>query len=561
MPFKVSILTLSLALAVSSAVQASELPKGGEMGAGVHAFEADRITGGHFVRTSDGMDAATVVIAGEHGLVIDGGHFSTAKPNDYTKGIELARGKSISLYNKETPIQLAGQPGPAYNLYTVAEVKSIFASGDQARIEKDFTSSDANQIPAKHLTEAHVLAALQAASDIAGAREKAAWKLTSAQGDVTVNGGTFDFRSVNQNIIAADAGKLIWNGGKLVSSGGGGDTVLQGISGIDILGGRITSSGTVAGKPTAVQYDDRHKLNRDRWTLGKYLSLASNGDIEVGRQGQRGPVIHVSDGMLKIGVVSTASAGDAPPQPHHFNLNTGSVTLQGNCRSTLLALERTYDVVATIKGGTLSIITGETLAGTPTESPSMWNMKTILEGGTINLANGEVIGPNSAIRGGTLNMTGRSSFSSPMGSLTISGGTINVGERSFIGAIRGDSKAQSPYPTSQQDLTISGGTLKFKVAAPAHGFELKVGTDIGGIYAGDNNPAKPSHPTLTIAPETVIKLDTSALKKGTYTAANFASVDEGDGSLQIAAPIQIGGPKLPYSATLDTSGLLTIMVH
>ena len=97
--------------------------------------------------------------------------------------------------------------------------------------------------------------------------------------------------------------------------------------------------------------------------------------------------------------------------------------------------------------------------------------------------------------------------------------------------------------------------------APAHGSELKVGTDIGGIYAGDNNPAKPSHPTLTIAPETVIKLDTSALKKGTYTAANFASVDEGDGSLHIAAPIQIGGPKLPYRATLDTSGLLTIMVN
>ena len=116
-------------------------------------------------------------------------------------------------------------------------------------------------------------------------------------------------------------------------------------------------------------------------------------------------------------------------------------------------------------------------------------------------------------------------------------------------------------PTSQQDLTISGGTLKFKVAAPAHGSELKVGTDIGGIYAGDNNPAKPSHPTLTIAPATVIKLDTSALKKGTYTAVNFASVDESDGSLQISASLPIGGPKLPYSATLDTSGLLTIVVH
>lgn len=186
-------------------------------------------------------------------------------------------------------------------------------------------------------------------------------------------------------------------------------------------------------------------------------------------------------------------------------------------------------------------------------------MTTILESGTINLANGELIGPGSAIRGGTVNMTGRSSISSPSGSLAISGGTIKVGERSFIGAIRGDSKAQSPYPTSQQDLSISGA-LQFKVGVPAGGHEMKVGTDIGGIYAGDNNPDRVSHPVLSIAADTVIQLDL-ALAKGTHTAVNFASVDAGDGSLQIATPIRFGGTGQAYSGTLDRNGPLTIVVH
>ncbi|MEO8778909.1 MAG: hypothetical protein ABI389_09590 [Rhodanobacter sp.] len=561
MPFNVSILTLSLTLALNSVAQTSTLPNGGETGAGTHRLEATRVDGGNFVRASDGIQAATVLITGQHGLVIDGGKFSTARPQDYTRGIELARGKSISLYNKEKPTQQTGQPGEVYKLYTPAEIKSIFASGDLSRIDKAFTSSDANGVLPEHLTEANALAALQAANAIAAARKQTAWKLSSTQGNVEVNGGTFDFQSVNQNIIAANNGKLIWNGGRLTSSGGGGDTVLQGTTGIEVLAGSIKSSGTVAGNLTPIQYDDRHRLNRDRWTLGKYLAFFSNGNINVGRRDQSsGPDIHLSDGMLMIGVVPAAQATPGSPAPHHFNLYSGSVTLQGDYRSTLLLIQRTFDVAALIDGGTLNIVTNDRLLR-DRESPAMWNMKTVLKAGTINLTNGEVIGPDSAIHGGTLNMTGRSSFSSPMGSLTISGGTINVGTHSFIGAIRGDSKTQSPYPTSQQDLTISGATLKFKVAAPEQGRELKVGTDIGGIYAGDNNPAKASHPTLSIASDTVIKLDTSALTKGTYTAANFASVDAGDGTLHIATPIPIGGATFSYSGTLDSHGALTIFVH
>lgn len=186
------------------------------------------------------------------------------------------------------------------------------------------------------MTEADALAALQAANTIAGAPKQIAWKVISTHGNLEVNGGTFDVRSVKRIIITAETGKLIWNGGDLASSGGG-DTILQGAAGIDILGGSIKSSGTVEGKATAIQYDDRRRLNRDRWTLGTYLAFVSTGDINVGRRGQHpGPDIHLSDGMLKIG------------------------------------------------------------------------------------------------------------------NLTISGGTINVREQSFIGAIRGDSQAQSPYPTTQQ---------------------------------------------------------------------------------------------------------------
>ncbi|MEO5829884.1 MAG: hypothetical protein ABIQ36_04885 [Rhodanobacter sp.] len=561
MAFKASLLALSLALALSSSAFAAELPNAIEISAGVHHFEIDRIAKGKFVRIADGTDAATVVVTGQHGLVINGGHFSTAKPVNYTRGIELARGKSISLYNKEKPTQQPGSPEANYNLYTADEIKSIFASGDKERINKAFTSSDANKIAPEHLTEANALAALQAASEVAAAREKTAWKLISRTGNLEVNGGSFNFHSVNQNIISADAGQLIWNGGNLVSSGGGGDTILQGAAGINILGGSIKSNGSVDGKPTAVQYDDRHRLNRDRWTLGKYLAFITNGDVNVGRLGKPGPVIDLTDGMLKIDAAPGTQTAATSPRTHNFNLNSGTVTVRGDSRSTLLALERTFDIVSTIKGGTLTIATGKKLARTPTESPSMWNIKTILDGGTINLDNAELIGPNSAIRSGTVNMAGRSSISSPMGSLTITGGTINVGAQSFIGAIRGDSKAYSPYPTSQQDLVINGGTLHFKLVAPAQGQQLKVGTDIGGIYAGDNNPNRSSHPTLSIAPDTVMKLDTSALKKGTYTAVNFASVEESDGKLEIAAPIQLGGPKLPYTGTLDTNGQLSFTVR
>lgn len=566
-------LTLALAIAalaplvVYSADQSSPAKPLGDSGAfdaGTHLLQASRIDGGEFVRQADGVTPASVEITGSDGLLINGGRFRTAHPVDPAGGVQLARGKSISLYNKVHPdaagAAASGAPsGDGYQLYTPAQVHEIFGSGDAARIRAAFTSADAKGVPPEPLTEAVVLAALSAANDVLSARAQTAWQFIAESGDVVVDGGVFDFHSVNQNRIAADHGRLVWNGGDLSSRGGGGETTLQGTAGIALLGGRILSEGTVGGSVNPIYYDPRQRLDRDRWTLGKYLALVTNGDIEVGRDGQPGPDIVVADGMLQIGRAS-APAGDGKAATQHLYLRSGSISLQGEHRSTLLALERGFDIVTVISGGTLSVSSAQSLVDTPTESPSMWNMPTVLESGVINLDSGQLIGPDSAVKGGVVNLAGLSAIYSPSGALTVSGGTINVGPQAFIGAIKGDSRARSPYPTAQQDLVISGGALNFRVLAPKVGEPLVVGTHIGGIFAGDNNPAKQSQPTLTIGKRTRISLDTSALAAGKYRIADFASVDAGDGSLAIASKLPVRNLAGKVIGALDTGGHLSFQV-
>ena len=572
MTLPVSILALSLALAASSATAtsttdsssaATAIPAGGQFGAGTHSFEATRIAGGDFVRTADGVEPATVEITGHDGLVIDGGQFRTENPVDLTRGIELGRGKSISLYNKVHPdatgAAAADAPKEGYQFYTAAQVREIFASGDAERIRKAFTSADAKGTPPEPLTEAAVLAALSAANDVLRARGQAAWQLTAENGDLVVNGGVFDFHSVNQNRIVASKGKLVWNAGKLSSRGGGGETVLQGTTGIELLGGSISTNGTVDGTANPIYYDQRKRLDRDRWTLGKYLTMVTDGDIDIGRAGQPGPDIGVSDGMVQMGPASRRAEDRTAKKPTRYvNLRSGTVTLHGEHRSTLLALGA--DVATMITGGTLNVSSAQILIDTPTESPTMWNMRTVLENGTINLDNGQVLGPDSEIKGGIVNMAGLSAISSPTGALTVSGGTFNVGPQSFIGAIKGDSKARSPYPTDQHDLVISGGTLNFRVVAPKAGDPLVVGTHIGGIFAGDNNPAKQGEPTLTIGKASRINVDASALPAGQYRVADFASVDAGDGTLAIAAAVPVHNPAGKVIGSLDTGGNLSFQV-
>lgn len=568
-----SLLALSLALAASPlaaatpadlVAESAPLPDGGQFGAGTHRFAASHIAGGDFVRTADGVEPASMEISGQDGLVIDGGRFRTAQPVDLARGIELGRGESVSLYNKVHPdpagaAASGAPPGGGFQLYTAEQVQEIFVSGDAERIRSAFTSADAKGVAPAPLTEASVLAALTAANDVLRARTQTAWQLTADGGDLIVNGGVFDFHSVNQNRIAASKGKLVWNGGELSSRGGGGDTTLEGTTGIEFLGGSISSAGAVDGIANPIYYDPRQRLDRDRWTLGKYLALVTDGDIEIGRAGKSGPEIRVSDGMLQIGR-ATKPGGDAKPATQHVNLRSGSISLHGEHRSTLLALERGFDVVTVISGGTLNVASAQSLIDTPTESPSLWNMKTVLEDGTINLDNSQLIGPDNAVKGGVVNLAGLSAIYSPMGALTVSGGTFNVGPQAFIGAIKGDSKARSPYPSSQNDLVISGGTLNFRVVAPEAGEPLVVGTHIGGIFAGDNNPAKQSQPTLSIDKDTRISIDASALPAGEYEVADFASVDAGDGTLAIAAAVPVHGPAGAVIGSLGTGGSLSFEV-
>jgi len=548
------------------ATQTVKLPGNAQFAAGTHKFSAALIPGGEFVRTADGVQPATVEVTGNEGLVIDDGRFRTAKPVDLARGVTLDRGKSISLYNKTPPdpsaaVALGAAPGGGYLLYTASQVRQLFATGDAALIRKAFTSADAKGIAPEHLTEESVLAALSAANDVLRARGQMAWQLTAASGDLVVNAGVFDFHSTNQNRISADKGKLIWNAGKLTSQGGGGETTLQGTTSIDLLGGSIRSAGAVGGTASPIYYDPRQRLDRDRWTLGKYLALVTDGDLNIGRNGHSGPDIQVSDGMLQIGQATRQVADPSTrSSTQHVNLRSGSLSLRGEHRSTLLALERGFDVVTIISGGTLSVSSAQSLIDTPTESPSMWNMQTLLEDGTINLDNAQLVGTDNTVKGGLVNLAGLSAFYSPSGALTISGGTFNVGPQSFIGAIKGDSKARSPYPSAQQDIVISGGTLNFGIVAPKPGEALTVGMHIGGIFAGDNNPAKQSLPTLSIGKDTRINVDTSSLPVGRYRADGFASVEGGDGTLKIAEAIAVHNAKGKRIGRLDSDGNLTLQV-
>lgn len=533
--------------------------------AGQHALQMTRIDGGNFVRGADGAQPATVQITGQGGLLVNAGRFSTAQPAELSRGVELARGKSIALYNK-TPVATAAQGGvagpPEHALYTEAEVRAIFASGDAQRIDQAFTSADANGVAPQPLSEAAVLAALRAAQQLAQARELTGWHLASADGDVRIHGGQFDFHSPNQNVIAAPAGTLFWNGGQLQASGGGGDTVLLGAQGIVLTGGRIASHGSQPGTVWPVQYDPRRRLDRDRWTLGKYLALVTDGDITLGQPGQPGgSALQLTDGMLKIGAASAsppqAAAGGAGRQ---LRLYGGSISLEGNHRSTLLAMEAGFGMQALIDGGTLSVRSSPALVGSPLESPSMWNMSTVLESGVVILDNAHLVGAGSAIHGGQLTLSGQSAIYGGAGELSISGGRIEVSPQSFIGAIRGDSRARSPYPSSQHNLRLDGGTLHFQLLAPAPGQPLQVGTHIGGIHAGDNHPARQSQPVLHIGPGVRIELDTAALAPGSYTVAGFASVPEGDGVLDIPTPLPLGSADGRYHGELHSDGRLTLVV-
>ncbi|MGV8961357.1 MAG: hypothetical protein ACOH1V_13410 [Stenotrophomonas sp.] len=89
--------------------------------------------------------------------------------------------------------------------------------------------------------------ALRAAKDVARGADLAAWQPSARCGDLVVNGGDSNSHLINQNRNQSVAAKLGWNGGTPVSHEGGGDTVLQRTSGIDLLGSSIHSAAAING--------------------------------------------------------------------------------------------------------------------------------------------------------------------------------------------------------------------------------------------------------------------------------------------------------------------------
>lgn len=470
------------------------------------------ISGGDFVRKADGVNSVTASFAssGQTGVTADasgdinisGGTFRTEKPVNYTAGVELGRDDNIRLYNANDVVD------GLYQLHTDESVEAIFATGDEAKIKEAFAPAhNPDYLPTKE----EVLTALHAAQNIKVAMTQKAWDFAAA-GDLNVTGGTFDFNTVNQSSMSAQ-GTLNWDGGTLIAQGGGGSTTLEGKEGIVIKSGTIRSLGYTEDGPSALQYDYRGRLDRDRWTLGKYLVLKTDGDIIIGEKGTAGPDVYYSEGMLQFAKSSSESK-----DPGTLYLNSGTLTLDGQYRSTLTS----GNMNSVIDGGTLNIITGDAINRNGLDSASMWTLPLVMKSGELNLYNAQTYATVVNIEGGTVNMAGDSALTSNTGDLNITGGTINVGERSYIGAIKGDSLEYSPYVTATGNIDINNAALNFSVAQPAEGTILAVGTDIGGIY---NTVAGTD---ITIGDGTTISFtNAAALDEGTYTAEGFVESEAG----------------------------------
>lgn len=505
------------------------------------------ITGGTFSREKDGAEGVTVTIRSNAGMTISGGTFTTSNPAHYTDGVETSRGESIGLYNPNSASE-----GGVYSLYTEQEIRDIFAQAAEAEnpstiLSEAFKTSDgytAEELTVNDLDK--VLAALHAASSLSTAQTLDGYVIEAA-GDMTITGGNFNFDSANASTISAD-GTLVWNGGTLTSQGGGGAVEIRGAEGLEILSGSISSYGSQNGISDAYGFDYRGDINRNRWTLGKYLGLRSNGDIIIGSDEGTGPDIYVRDGMLAF------YADSGVTEKGSIYLRGGSVTLHGVTRSTLTSAWDYGDAntltSAVMTGGELNVITDDELYASPTDNASMWTIALDMRGGEINLYNSQ-INSASTYSGGVINLEGYSSLS---GSVTITGDTVvNLGTHSAIGAIPGEAKGYAANATS---INISGGTFNFAVTAPAEGNTLVKGTNIAGITGksthsfrnGTNSDAVAS---INISGVKDVNFLTGELAAGTYVVDDFietqsvavdASNDaNGTGYIVEAGDITLGG--------------------
>ena len=491
------------------------------------------ISGGDFVRKADGVNSVTASFAssGQTGVTADtsgdinisGGTFRTENPVNYAAGVEIARDDNIRLYDANNEVN------GVYQLHTDESVEAVFATGDEAKIKEAFAPAhDPDYLPTKE----EVLTALHAAENIKVAVNQKAWDF-SAAGDLNVTGGTFDFNTSNQSSMSAQ-GTLNWDGGTLIAQGGGGATTLEGKEGIIIKSGTIRSIGYTEDGPSALQYDNRGRLNRDRWTLGKYLNFKTDGDIIIGEKGTAGPEIYYSEGMIGF-ASSTAKAA-----PGTLYLNSGTLTLDGQYRSTLTS----GSMNSVIDGGTLNIITSDAINRNGLDSASMWTLPLVMKSGALNLYNAQTYATVVDIEGGTVTMEGDSALTSNTGTLNITGGTINVGERSYIGAIKGDSLEYSPYVTATGAINIDNAALNFAVTQPASGTALAVGSNIGGIYNTIDGT------DITIGSGTKFSFEDAALlDAGTYVAEGF--VESAAGSVNMG---DVSGDNVFYSYNINKIG-------
>lgn len=493
----------------------------------VYAGYGVNISGGEFIRKQDGVNAMTAAfkVTGQTGsaaatsgdLNISGGTFRTAAKSTIMDGVVISRDDNVRLYNKNDSTIDPDTGAKVYKLHTEASVKALFAAGVAADIKEAFApKNNADYMP----TEAEVLKALAAANNMAVANTQLAWDFNAAR-NINITGGMFDLTTVNASSFKA-GGTFNFANAKLISSGGGGALTISGKDGINLISGSIASYGGDENGPFALQYDNRNRLDRDRWTLGKYLNFKTDGDIIIGAKGTAGPDIYYQDGMLGFGTVTKdAPLGD-------LYLYSGTLTLNGEYRSTLNGGVMANSI---IDGGTLRIRTADRINRNELDSASMWTLPVTLKSGLIDLYNAQLGGP-VVMDGGVINAMGDSSINASSSTkVQLNAGIVNMGNKAYIGAIKGDSLKLSPYVTGTKDIELGDKlTVNMDVSKPASGNALTVGKDIGGIYASANNKgtATGGPTSITIADGTKFNITNPlALDAGTYTATSLVEAQNG----------------------------------
>lgn len=480
------------------------------------------ISSGSYVRQTDGLNGEKFTISGKPGgdLNISGGSFSTASPQIYTNGVTTVRDDNIRLYNPDSKDPVTG----LYSLHTKETVEQAYKDGKEAQFAP---ANNPTAIPTKE----EVLKALEAAQDLEAAAKVTAWEI-KADGDINVTGGSFDFMTANQSSIAA-GGKLNWKNASLVSAGGGGALTIKAPDGINIESGSIRSEGAGPDGPYAQKYDNRGRLDRDRWTLGSYLYFQTDGDIVLGQKGNaNGPEVYVGDGMVFF---NGANGGAAKGKLY---LYSGALTLDGQYRSTL----NTGSMAETIiDGGTLNVITADRINRNGVDSASMYLGNTVLEDGTINLYNGHM-GGSVTMNGGVINAEGDSAINASSGAVTINGGTVNLGERAFIGAIKGDSLALSPYVTATNSVSLGKDAVVNLELGESTDGTFTTGKNIGGIYTIDGDNAT----SITVADGATINVrNPYQAGVGTTVVEGFAEASNGSVTLNGSGPLSDN----PYYST------------